>query len=69
VLVLNQSIWPPQNGSSGLTSTAAIQQAERNGLAVQAPSNFFLFFSSTPMHNMAGMNHMHLGSHLGSVTP
>ncbi len=56
VLVLNQSIWPPQNGSSGLTSTAAIQQAERNGLAVQAPSNFFLFFSTVPMQHMA---HMH----------
>ena len=56
VLVLDQSIWPPQNGSSGLTSTAAIQQAEQNGQAVQAPSNFFLFFSTTPM---AQMNHMH----------
>ena len=36
--------------------TAAIQQAERNGLAVQAPSNFFLFFSTVPMQHMA---HMH----------
>jgi len=55
VLVLDSSIWPPQNGSSGLTSTAAIRQAEQNGQAVQAPSNFFLFFSTMPMSNMAGM--------------
>jgi hypothetical protein len=57
VLVLDQSIWPPQNGSSGLTSVAAIQAAEQAGTAVQAPSNFFLFFSSQP--NMAQMGHMH----------
>lgn len=57
VLVLDQSIWPPQNGSTGLTSVEAIQAAEQAGQAVQAPSNFFLFFSS--MSNMAPMNHKH----------
>ncbi len=46
VLVLNQSDWPAQDGSSGLTSLAAIQAALKAGTAVEAPSNFFLFFSS-----------------------
>jgi hypothetical protein len=46
VLVLNQSDWPTQDGSSGLTSLSAIQSALKAGTAVEAPSNFFLFFSS-----------------------
>jgi hypothetical protein len=46
VLVLNQSDWPSQDGSSGLTSLSAIQAALKAGTAVEAPSNFFLFFSS-----------------------
>lgn len=57
VLVLDQSIWPPENGSSGLTSLAAIRAAEQAGTAVEAPSNFFLFFSSMP--HMASMGHTH----------
>ena len=47
VLVLKQSDWPSQDGSTGITSYKAIQAAEAAGAAVQAPSNFFLFFSST----------------------
>ncbi len=46
VLVLDKSVWPPQDGSSGITSVAAIQDAESKKLAIQAPSNFFLFFGS-----------------------
>src|SRR5579885_2975678 len=46
VLVLNQSDWPSKDGSSGLTSSSAIQAAINAGTAVEAPSNFFLFFSS-----------------------
>lgn len=57
VLVLNQSLWPPKDGGSGLTSTAAIKAAEQAGQAVEAPSNFFLFFSSQP--TMAHMDHKH----------
>jgi hypothetical protein len=53
VLVLNQSDWPPQDGSSGITSVAALKAAEKAGRAIQAPSNFFLFFSS---QTMAGMH-------------
>ena len=52
VLVLEQSDWPSQDGSTGITSFTAIRAAEHAGHAVEAPSNFFLFFSS---HAMAGM--------------
>lgn len=55
VLVLNQSDWPAQDGSSGLTSLSAIQAALKVGTAVEAPSNFFLFFSS---YAQSGHHHM-----------
>ena len=50
VLVLNGNDWPTKDGSSGITSSAAIQLAEKNGEALEAPSNFFLFFSSKHSH-------------------
>jgi hypothetical protein len=46
VLVLNESDWPARDGENGITSSSAIQAAIKAGTAVQAPSNFFLFFSS-----------------------
>jgi hypothetical protein len=46
VLVLDQSDWPTKNGSSGITSYYRLLQAEKAKTALQAPSNFFLFFSS-----------------------
>lgn len=46
VLVTNPSDWPSQDGTSGITSKAKLLAAEQAGSAVQAPSNFFLFFSS-----------------------
>ncbi|MBV8800668.1 MAG: hypothetical protein JO208_12775, partial [Alphaproteobacteria bacterium] len=46
VLVLNQKDWPSQDGSSGITSEAALNAAEQAGDAVEAPSNFFLYFGS-----------------------
>lgn len=46
VLVLNQSDWPSKDAKTGLTSVKAIQDAIKAGNAVEAPSNFFLFFSS-----------------------
>jgi hypothetical protein len=55
VLVLHQSDWPSKDGTSGLTTEAAINSAIKAGSAVEAPSNFFLFFSS---HVQSGaMNH------------
>lgn len=46
VLVLNQNDWPTKDGSSGITSYDKIVEAEKAKAALQAPSNFFLFFSS-----------------------
>jgi hypothetical protein len=57
VLVLDQSLWPPKDGSSGLTSYAAIQAAIKAGSALEAPSNFFLYFSS---YTQSGTGHMHM---------
>jgi len=52
VLVLDQSDWPPQDGSSGITSVKGLRAAEKAGRVIEAPSNFFLFFSSEPMGDM-----------------
>jgi hypothetical protein len=58
VLVLDQSLWPAKDGSSGLTSYAAIQSAIKAGTALQAPSNFFLYFSSYSKPGSMDHNHM-----------
>lgn len=46
VLILNQSDWPAADGSSGITSSKAMDDAEAAGRAIEVGSNFFLFFSS-----------------------
>jgi hypothetical protein len=46
VLVLKQDLWPNQEGTSGITSLTAIDSAIKAGNAIEAPSNFFLFFST-----------------------
>jgi hypothetical protein len=46
VLVLDQSDWPNQDGTSGITTVQDIKAAVAKGTAVQAPSNFFLYFGS-----------------------
>ncbi|MFY9675502.1 MAG: hypothetical protein WAK13_13670 [Terriglobales bacterium] len=56
VLVLDSSDWPAKDGSSGITSLKAIKNAIAAGQAVEAPSNFFLFFSSNVV---GGGQHMH----------
>jgi hypothetical protein len=56
-LVLNASDWPAQDGSSGITSVAALKAAEQAGDAIEVPSNFFLYFSSVvSKSDMNGMN-------------
>jgi hypothetical protein len=57
VLVLDQSDWPAADGSSGITSVAALDAAEQAGKAVETPSNFFLFFRSTVQGDAAHMHH------------
>jgi hypothetical protein len=54
VLVLQASDWPSKDGSTGLTSETAITAAISAGRAVEAPSNFFLYFASHTQ-GMAGM--------------
>lgn len=49
VLVTKLADWPPEDGSSGITSVASLQIAEQKGDAIQVPSNFFLFFDSRKM--------------------
>jgi hypothetical protein len=46
VLVLDQADWPAADGSSGITSSDAMDAAEAAGRAIEVGSNFFLFFSS-----------------------
>ena len=53
VLVFDQSLWPPKDGSSGLTSFEAVEAAVKAGTAVQVPSNFFLYFASKPLSGSA----------------
>lgn len=55
VLVTDMADWPPANGSSGITSVAALKAAEKKGTAIEVPDNFFLFFSSKPMSGMSDM--------------
>ena len=56
VLVMDPKLWPAPDGSSGITSSKAMDDAEAAGKAVEVGSNFFLFFSSTD-HSMSG--HVH----------
>ncbi|HTI37175.1 MAG TPA: hypothetical protein VL484_06435 [Vicinamibacterales bacterium] len=46
VLILDQSDWPSADGTTGITSAAAMDAAEAAGRAIEVGSNFFLFFSS-----------------------
>jgi len=57
VLVTNQSDWPSQDGSTGITSYSELIAAKDAGSAIVAPSNFFLYFSSNTVgsHSMANM--------------
>lgn len=58
VLILHQSDWPAADGSSGITSSKAMDDAEAAGRAIEVGSNFFLFFSSK-MSGMVSMIHQH----------
>lgn len=52
VLVTEPSYWPNREGTSGITSFAKLEQAESDGVALQAPTNFFLFFNSVPVSRL-----------------
>ncbi len=55
VLILDQSDWPAADGSSGITSSKAMDDAENAGRAIEVGSNFFLFFKSR-LDAMQGMH-------------
>ena len=59
VLIMQQSDWPAPDGSSGITSSKAMDDAEAAGRAIEVGSNFFLFFSSQLNSAMAHMEHAH----------
>jgi len=46
VFIMDQSDWPAADGSSGITSAKAMDDAEAAGRAIEVGSNFFLFFMS-----------------------
>lgn len=68
VLILHQSDWPAADGSSGITSSMAMDDAEAAGRAIEVGSNFFLFFSSQMSSTMASMNHQHPASSVAGTT-
>jgi len=57
VLVMDPHDWPAADGSSGITSSKAMDAAEAAGRAVEVGSNFFLFFSSRVASPGATMHH------------
>jgi len=54
---MDKSDWPAPDGSSGITSSRKMDDAEAAKRAVEVGSNFFLFFSSKAdaMSGMPGM--------------
>jgi hypothetical protein len=59
VLVTSPSEWPNAQGTSGITSKARLIEAERDGEAIQTPSNFFLFFASRSLGKLARRESAH----------
>jgi len=46
VLIMDQTDWPAADGTTGITSVRAMDDAEAAGRAIEVGSNFFLFFTS-----------------------
>jgi hypothetical protein len=59
VLVMFASDWPTADGTSGITSSKSMDDAEAAGRAVEVGSNFFLFFSSEQSSTDMGAHAMH----------
>ena len=57
VLVMDPHDWPAADGSSGITSSKAMDAAEAAGRAIEVGSNFFLFFSSQLSSTGSSMHH------------
>jgi hypothetical protein len=75
VLVMNESDWPNADGTTGITSSQAMDAAEAAGRAIEVGSNFFLFFQSRlataaahgPAPDPMGPMHMHAAPGNGAV--
>jgi hypothetical protein len=52
VLVMDQTDWPNKIGGKGITSVAKLEAAVNQKRAIEAPSNFFLYFASQPSMKM-----------------
>lgn len=52
VLVLSPQEWPNAEGTSGITSVGKMKEAERDGEALETPTNFFLFFDSKSLGHL-----------------
>jgi len=68
VLVMDQSDWPTADGSSGITSSRAMDDAEAAGRATEVGSNFFLFFASGESSN-SRMSHSDHDGHMSAAIP
>ena len=53
VLIMDPSDWPAPDGSNGITSSKAMDDAEAAGRAIEVGSNFLLFFKSPLSSHMA----------------
>ena len=62
VLVMDQSDWPAADGSSGITSSREMDDAEAAGRAIEVGSNFFLFFASGES-STGGLSHADHSAH------
>jgi hypothetical protein len=66
VLIMSQADWPTADGSRGITSAKAMDDAEAAGRAIEVGSNFFLFFSSRMSSTSA---HLHAHPSGSSTLP
>ena len=66
VLVMDQSDWPAADGSTGITSSKAMDDAEAAGRAIEVGSTFFLFFTSDKSSTGAAA-HVDHSSHAAAI--
>lgn len=66
VLVMDPHDWPSADGSTGITSSMAMDDAEAAGRAIEVGSNFFLFFSSQ-MNSMTAAHAAHMHGAAGTA--
>jgi len=68
VLVMDQSDWPSEDGTSGITSSKVMDDVEAAGRAIEVGSNFFLFFASHAGGETATAQHGDHDAHLHNAS-